>query len=285
MGRNWRSNRLLFFVVCAGVCVVLIILSQTGVLGPVRGIAAAPLNFLTGIFTRLSIGLSNSAESLEDVEVLRQRNAELEEALARFQSELVELREIASDYQRLSELVNYTSSTQDQEFIAADVVARSDPNAPLRTIAISRGTRDGLSVGMPVVTELGLVGRILDVAANASRVLLITDPSSGVSARLLTSRAEGSVVGRLGGDMVMGFIPLNADAEPGDIVTTSGLGGNFPADITIGQVTNVRQQEAELFQEAIVRSLIDFDTLEIVLIITNFQPADLSAFQQATPGP
>ncbi len=283
MGRNWRSNRSLFFIVCIGVCGILIVLSQTGILGPVRGIAAVPLNFLTGIFTRLSTGLSNSTDSFEEVETLRQRNAELEEALARFQSELVELREIASDYQRLAELVNYTTATEDQEFIAADIIAKSDPNAPLRTIVISKGTRDGITVGMPVVTQLGLVGRILDVTANTSRVLLITDPSSGVSARLVTSRAEGSVVGRLGGDMVMGFIPLNADAQPGDIVTTSGLGGNFPADITIGQVTNVRQQEAELFQEAVVRSLIDYNTLEIVLVITNFQPADLSLFEQ-TPG-
>jgi rod shape-determining protein MreC len=267
---------------------VLIVLSQTGILGPVRGIAASPLNFLTGIMTRISTSLSTNTQGIEDIETLRRRNADLEEALARFQSELVELREIASDYQRLADLVNYSMASDDRTFIAADIIARSDPNAPLRTIVISRGTRDGLTVGMPVVTQLGLIGRILQVTANASRVLLVTDPSSAVSARLITSRAEGSVVGRLGGDMVMEFIPLNAEAQPGDIVTTSGLGGNFPSDVTIGQVTSVRQQEAELFQEAVVRSLIDFDTLEMVLVITSFQPVDLSVFEQnmdSTAGP
>ena len=66
---------------------------------------------------------------------------------------------------------------------------------------------------------------------------------------------------------------------------TSGLGGNFPPDIAIGQVTNARLADDGLNQVAQVRSLINFDTLEFVLIVTNFQPVDLSVFQQATPSP
>ena len=63
---------------------------------------------------------------------------------------------------------------------------------------------------------------------------------------------------------------------------TSGLGGNFPPDIVIGQVTSVRPSERGLYQEAQVRSLINFDTLEFVLVVTNFQPTDLSVFEEST---
>ena len=78
----------------------------------------------------------------------------------------------------------------------------------------------------------------------------------------------------------MTFIVLDEEIAQGDLVITSGLGGNFPPDIVVGQVTSVRQFEFELFQEAEVRSLIDFDTLELVLVVTSFQPIDLTVFDQ-----
>lgn len=279
--RNWRSNRLWFLTVCVVAAVVLIVTSQSGLLSPVEDITSAPLTFITGVFNRISLFFTGSIDDLADIETLRRRNADLEEALAQFQSELVELREIASDYRRLAELLDYTSTTQNQDFVTANVIAGADPNSLLRTIVIDRGARDGIAISMPVVTRQGLVGRVIDVTANASRVLLLTDPSSAVSGRLQTTRAEGSVIGELSGDLRMTFIPLDASVQQGDLVITSGLGGNLPPDIVIGQVTSVKQFEFELYQEAVVRSLNNFDTLEIVLIITSFQPVDLSIFENS----
>jgi rod shape-determining protein MreC len=257
--------------------------SQAGFLAPIKSIVAVPLNFVTGLFNRTTQDAVKIADMSSDVPTLQKRVADLEEALARYQSELVELREVASDYQRLSELVNYTSQTQNEEFLAADVISNADANAPLQTISINKGTRDGVTIGMPVVTQLGLIGRVSDVTANASRVLLITDVSSAISGRLQTTRDEGSIVGQASTDLRMEFIPLNAKVQEGDIVISSGLGGKLPAGIVIGQVTSVQQREFELFQNAVVRSLNNFATLETVLVITNFQPVDLSVFEQSTP--
>jgi len=281
--RRWRSNRRLFLTVCLVIAIGMIVSSQLGLLNPIEGLASAPLNFISGVFNRISLAVSGSVGDLADIETLKARNADLEEALVQFQSELVDLREIASDYQRLAELLDYTSTATNQEYITANVIANADPNNLLRTIVIDRGGRDGITIGMPVVTKQGLVGRILNVTANASRVLLISDPSSSISGRLQTTRAEGSVIGQLSGDLNMTFIPLDAAVQQGDLVITSGLGGNLPPDIVIGQVTSRRQFEFELYQEAVVRSLNNFDTLEIVLVITNFQPVDLSIFD-TTPG-
>ena len=280
--RNWRSNRILFLGVCLAIALVLIATSQAGFLAPIKGIVAIPLNFVTGLFNRTTQDAVKVAEMSSDVPTLQKRVSDLEEALARYQSELVELREVANDYQRLSELVNYTSQTQNEKFLAADVISNADANAPLQTISINKGTRDGITIGMPVVTQLGLIGRISDVTANASRVLLITDVSSAISGRLQTTRDEGSIVGQASTDLRKEFIPLNAKVQEGDIVITSGLGGNLPAGIVLGQVTSVQQREFELFQNAVVRSLNNFATLETVLVITNFQPVDLSVFEQST---
>lgn len=281
--RNWRSNRLIFLGVCLFLCSGLIVLSQTGVLSPVESLASIPLNFVSGILNRAALWFTNGTADLAEIQRLRDRNSDLEEALAQYQSELVELREIASDYQRLTDLLNYTTTRTNQQFIAADVI-NVDQNSFLRTITINRGTRDGIEQGLPVVTGQGLVGRIMDVAADASRVLLITDPSSAVSARLQTTRVEGSVIGLLSGGLRMTFIPLDAAIQEGDLVITSGLGGNFPPDMVIGQVTSVREFEFELYKEAEVRSLNDFNTLEFVLVVTSFQPVDLSMFEITPEG-
>lgn len=280
MRRNWTANRILFLIFCLFLCGGLILVSAAGSLSVAEDTASTPLNFISGVFNNVAQRANTFAGDLAEIQTLRQRNAELEEALAQFQAELVDLREIASDYQRIADLLEYTTASPDQEFVPADVI-NFDQNARLRTIVINRGARDGIAVGMPVIVRQGLVGRILNVSANASRVLLITDESSFVSARLQTTREEGSVQGNLAGNLRMIDIRLDASVQVGDIVVTSGLGGNFPPNLTIGQVESNRQLEFELNQEAEVRSLVDFSTLEIVLVITSFQPIDLSVFDDA----
>ncbi len=259
----------------------LVIGSRTGLLAPIQDLLALPLNSLSGVVNRVTLTVSDNVSRFSDVQTLQKRVADLETALALYQSELVQLREVNSDYQRLTDLLKYTSAAKNQEFVTADVIA-IDESGFLRTITIDRGTRDGIAVGMPVVTGQGLVGRIVQVTANAARVMLVIEPSSAVSARLQSSRIEGTVRGQPSGTLLMDLLPLDSQVSEGDLVITSGLGGNFPANIVIGQVTSVRLADTGLNRQAQVRSLINFDTLEFVLVITNFQPVDLSIFDQAT---
>lgn len=277
MRRSWRANRLFFLLLCLLLCGGLMGASTLGILGPFEDIVSVPLNAITGGFTRLSQTMSRLLSETNDVNELRRRNRELEDQFIKLQGELIQLREISSDYERLAGLLDYTSSLEGREFVTADVIG-VDAQSAVRSIIINRGTRDGIDVGMPVQTDLGLVGRIYSVSANTSRVQLISDQNSAVSARLQKSRAEGSVRGRglLTGNLRMQFIPVDAEITVGDLVVTSGLGGNFPPDIVIGQVTSRRKFEFELWQEAEVSSLINFSTLEFVLVVTSFRPANLT---------
>lgn len=285
MQRGLQSKRLRFLLFTLFICTLLMGLSIFGILKPLENIAAVPLNFLSRIMTSISLSTSDAALSFSDVEALRQRNAELEEQLAQLTGEVVFLREIASDYERLSNLLEYTSSTTNQDYLTADVIGQGQIGF-IRSIIINKGTRDGIAVGMPVVTELGLVGRIWRVTANSSQVQLVTDQNSFVSGRLQSSRAEGTIGGEglASGQLEMLFIPLDATVPSGDIVVTSGLGGNFPPDVVIGQVISVRNLEFELTQEAQITSFIDFSTLEFVLVVTSFEPADISAFEEVNEG-
>jgi rod shape-determining protein MreC len=258
---------------------IILLAGLSGVFRPIQGLLMIPLTAISSLFNRTAIVADQAGNELFDVNALRQRNQELEAQLARITGELIELREISSDYERLTQLLNYTSANQDREYLTADVVGL-EAQGFVRALIINKGSRDGLQVGMPVITELGLVGRVYDVTANSSRVQLITDQNSFVSSRLQTSRAEGSIQGRglLTGSLTMRYIGIDSEIIVGDLVVTSGLGGNFPPDIVVGQVTSAQSLEFELSQEATISSFIDFSTLEFVLVITNFEPVDISIF-------
>ncbi|PJF30408.1 MAG: rod shape-determining protein MreC [Candidatus Thermofonsia Clade 1 bacterium] len=270
-------SRLIVFGVFSFVTLGIFLASLIGLLSPVESLVSVPLSLLQQAVSGITRQISETLNTLADLQDLRRRNTELERALINFQAELVELRELRADYQRLAALQNFRGANPDKQFLAATVIGR-DTTGLLRSIIIDRGSRDGVRVGMPVVTELGLVGRIYRVGATSSQVQLITDTNSFVNARLQLTRAEGAVQGTAAGGLRMLYIPLADDVRDGDSVVTSGIGGKFPRGITIGQVTSSRLDESKLFKEAQVRSLIDFNRLEIVLIITNFEPIDLTTF-------
>jgi rod shape-determining protein MreC len=277
-------SRLIVFGVAVFICIVLIAVSAAGLLGPFESLASVPLSLLQGASSGVGRRVTRLVNDVSDVQSLQQRNAELERALINFQSEIVELREIKADYTRIAALLNYRGVDTTRQYQTANVIGR-DTTGLLRSIIIDRGSRDGISVGMPVVTDLGLVGRVFRVAATTAQVQLVTDTNSYVNARLQTSRGEGSVVGTASGDLRLTFVPLNDEIKDGDSVVTSGIGGKFPRGIVIGQVTTSRLDDSKLFQEAVVRSLVDFNRLEIVLVVTSFQPLDLSTFATPTAVP
>ena len=227
------------------------LLSLAGVLTPVEGVVAAPVEWAVGIVSIAPVAFAKleAFDELNNLGQLRERIAALEEQLARRQVESIELREAASDYARLEgSCLPIHRALEDQEFLPADVIA-IEQTGIARSVIINRGTRDGIAVGMPVTTELGSGGPDhSSVSANAAQVQLINDENSAVSSRLQTTRAHGSIIGQASGVLRLTMVDLDEVIEQGDLVITSGLGGNFPPDIVVGQVTSVRQFEFELFQ-------------------------------------
>ena len=97
-------------------------------------------------------------------------------------------------------------------------------------------------------------------------------------------KREAQLTGSITGDVNLVSIPQDAAVATGEILLTSGLGGNYPADVLIGQVASVTKKENELFQTASVQPIVDFSSLRAVLIITNFKSIDISALIPA-PAP
>lgn len=227
-------------------------------------------------FSTRYVAIQDFFAAPRDVASLRQRNAELESENAALRAQVIELSERASQVDTLAALVDYSRANPESSYVAADVIGR-DPSPFLHYIIINRGSNDGILRGMPVITEQGLVGRVDAVIADAARVQLITDPVSAINVRLQNSDIEAILSGSVTGDLSLNLIPQDVTIEEGDLVLTSGLGGGYPTDLIIGQVTNIRKREADLFQQASVQPVVDFSRLSIVLIITNFRPVNIES--------
>ena len=274
-----RGGRVFSFVTTVFAVLILIVLSMRGSLGSVQSVVMTPLHFVQDGVSGVMQNLSGAADDLRDFRNLQKRNQDLEEALAIYQVQNAALYEKASDYDRLAALLDYDrQGPEDREYVSCDVIGR-DTTGFVRAIQIDCGRRDGVEMMDPVVTELGMVGRVIQTSATGAEVLLITDASSSVNARLQESRADGVVQGQLSGDLVMSFIDPDSVISEGELALTNGLGQNFPADLLLGRVIGVALAPNELYQEARIRSLVDFDTLEIVQVIINFEPVDLSVFE------
>jgi rod shape-determining protein MreC len=287
-----RGGRVVMFVVTLLVVVTLLYLSSRGTLGPLENILSVPLNLAENIIGGATENISGFFDDVAEFRKLQQRNQDLEEALAVYQAELAQLREKGHDYDRLAALLDYDrQGPEDREYVTCDVIGM-DTTGFVRAIQIDCGRRDGIQLLDPVVTELGLVGRVTQVSATGAEVLLLADPNSAINARVISpdqddTRENGLVLGQLAGDLLMSYLPVDASIQEGDLVMTNGLGQSLPADLLVGQVLSAGLAESELYQEARIRSLITFDRLEIVQVVINFEPVDLSGFQdqetQTTP--
>jgi len=252
------------------------------------GYFSSASNWFTGMlvdvqswFSTRYVAIQDFIAAPRDITSLRQRNAELESDVARLQAQVIELQQRAGETEILAALVNFMRANPESSYRAAAVIGR-DPSPFLHYIIIDLGSNDGILRGMPVVTAQGLIGRVDAVIADAARIQLITDPASAVNIRLQNSDVEAVLTGSITGELSLDLIPQDVLIEEGDVVLTSGLGGGYPPDLIIGQVVNIRQREADLFQQASVQPVVDFSRLEIVLIITNFRPVNIEPLVPAT---
>jgi rod shape-determining protein MreC len=232
-------------------------------------------------FSSRFLALQDFLTAPRDIVSLRQRNTELETEVSELQAQVIQLQQQVGQTQILAALVDFAQARPENKYEAAAVIGR-DPSPFLQYIIINRGSNSGILRGMPVVTNQGLVGRVDAVIADAARIQLITDPASNVNVRLQNAEVDASLVGSVTGDVELQLVPQDITIEPGDLVLTSGLGGGYPPDLIVGQIVDVHTRDFDLFQQASIQPVVDFTRLQIVLVIVNFKPVDISPLE---PGP
>lgn len=251
----------------------LFVLNLGGYLGPARELVVRPLAGAQQWVSQRYFATREFLTAPREVSALQARIEELEAQNAGLEDQIIALQEQATEAEILRALLDFARVSPESRYLAASVIGL-DPSPFVRSISIGAGSDRGLTYGMPVVSEAGLVGRIVEVNATFSRVQLITDPQAAVSVRLQASRADGLVVAQTNGELQVEQISHEVAVTQGELVLTSGLGGVFPPDLPVGRIVSVRTRDFELFQQAVLEPAVDFEGLEIVLVITNFRPVD-----------
>ena len=211
------------------------------------------------------------ASAIAQIDSLRDDNSRLQTENDRLTLENVRLREQAIAGQQAEKLLTL-QRTVPFESVPAPVIAR-DPSGILHSIVLGLGTDDGVKVGHVVLSDQGLVGRISEVGTNYSKVLLVTDSSSVVSALVQGSRATGIVRGQFGDSLIMDWLLQTEPVKEGDVVITAGLGigeelrSLYPKGLVIGTIAQIQTAEAAAYNRAIITPAVDLRRLEHVLVV------------------
>jgi rod shape-determining protein MreC len=202
---------------------------------------------------------------------------ELSEArreLARARADAALFRNAFTENQELRAMLRYRAPPgfpTDFDLVRTAVIAHPTPFA--QRIVIAAGSDDGIREDAPVITTLGLIGRVTEVTGNTAAVSLLVDGSTGVSAEAVSTRARGVLRGRPGSEVLdLDFVPKRDEVRVGDTVITAGsqrseLPSEYPRGIPIGLVTSVNNTDIESEKEIQVEPYVDFDKVDSVMVL------------------
>jgi rod shape-determining protein MreC len=189
---------------------------------------------------------------------LRQKNAEL-------MLENSRLQEALQENQRLRQMLEFKSTSQ-LDLVPARVIGKGSSGF-IHSIILAVGEADSIQKNMAVVTAQGLVGKIFNVSEDHATAQLLLDRNFRASAMIQRSRVSGIVKWHAGNQVMLAEVPKRSDVQVGDVVITSGLSSIFPAGLEIGEVTDCRDDQQNMFMNILVHPAVDFAKLEEVFVI------------------
>ncbi|MDD2540271.1 MAG: rod shape-determining protein MreC [Desulfuromonadaceae bacterium] len=215
--------------------------------------------------SRLSGFVENIWDSYIQLVETHRENMRLRDDIRSLNVQVLEGKEALLANQRLEQLLDMKKSVK-APTIAATIIGE-DVTSWFRTLVINRGSSSGIREGMAVISADGVVGQTVKVSPSTSRVLLLTDHASGISATIQRSRARGVVKGKSEMLCTLEFTTREEDVKVGDTVMTSGIGGIFLKGLPIGEVTMVKRGEYGIFQTVSIRPAVNIPHLEEVLVV------------------
>lgn len=221
-----------------------------------------PIHKGVAVLKRSAVG---ALEAVGSVAALRQENRELRETTESLLSTVVRARELEKENERLRDLLAFARK-EDLRFEPVEVIG-GDATSWFSTVTIDKRGNRRIEKDMCVVTDKGVVGKILSVEPLTARVLLLSDSNSRVGALVQRTRDRGIVQGNDRGGCLMKYLDPMADVERGDLVVTSGDSLIFPKGLAVGVVTKVERERGDLLKWAEIEPSVKFSQLEEAFVI------------------
>ena len=217
--------------------------------------------------------VSRFFKTFSEYDALTEENAELRRQVADLQKDLSEAYYDKVQNERYRQMLSVTEPEYSFQYVAADVVSVPG-NGWNYTFGINAGSRSGIARGNVVVSESGLVGKVIEVGLNWATVSCFIDPQISVGAMVLSTGDVGVTEGTLElknrGLCRVSYLKRSSTVNRGDVVCTSGLGGVYPKGILLGTVTELVYDDNGLNLSAILQPSVSFSDLKEVFVITDF---------------
>ncbi len=196
---------------------------------------------------------------------LSTENHALRELNRDYSLELMRLREAALKGEKFRSMLDF-KETSPMKLLPAGVIGKS--TIQLKNYAtLNVGESEGVKISMPVMTERGLVGRVIGVSEHRSIVELLINRDTRVTARTLGQRIEGMITWNGGSSLLLKNIASVQPVKVGDTLITSSLSPYYPENIVIGTITRMEEEGGTLFYKITVEPAVNFSTLEEAFVV------------------
>ncbi|MFN2464361.1 MAG: rod shape-determining protein MreC [Candidatus Dormibacteria bacterium] len=259
------------FVVAVALAIVLISVGENLRFGAVRGVAATIVEPVQAVMSGAGNGIHDFFGAFTSLGDTAAENRRLRTRVAELERQLAAQRQLEVTNQQLARSLSLRDSLR-LHTVGATVIAL-DPDRLSQAVTIDVGTKQGVRAGMSVLGQRGLVGRVIQVQGHSAQVRLITDPQLPVNVEMASSHLPGTL--RVTSDRMTVQIlgaPTDLKLLPGEVLVTSGLGGNFPKGLPVAELVNFRYQPYGVTQVAEVTPLDTLSRLEFVMVVTDFVP-------------
>ena len=268
------SNKKLIGWVLGGIVTLLLI---TFSLTVGSNIVSQGVNDVTNILGRMLAYPANSVndfmESISNLTNTYQENQTLKQKVETIYELEVQLNDLKKDNEKMKEALKLQDTLNEYSLINATVIARN-PDTWRDIVTINKGANDGLTPQMSVMSDNGLVGKVLDVNPTSARVALLSNNDNTlVRVAAMIQGEKESIYGTLTGFdhekniLIMSQIQATQEIKVGDKVVTSGLGGISPNSLYIGTVEEVAMDRFGLYKEVKIRPAADTNDVRYVTVV------------------
>lgn len=248
-GASARAKMLLFALIAVALLMADARFRALAVIRQAVGVALYPLQ-VVAMLPRDA--LFASSDYFTTLSTLKEENRQIREQQVLNAQQLQQSRQLMAENAYLRKLLEASERVQLKTVMSEILYDARDPFS--RKVIIDRGDRHGIKAGQPVIDDLGVVGQVTRVFPFTSEVTLLTDKDHAIPVQVLRSGVRSVAYGSgQTGELELRFMASNADIQKGDVLTTSGIDGVYPAGLAVATVMSVDTKTSDAFARILCR--------------------------------
>jgi len=248
--------------------ILIILLHYFGALSPAERVLERAFNPFVSGFHAFGIKIRSFYERQTSGVNLEKENRNLQSEIEQLTVEVAGLKTLEDENKNLREQLDFRNKEK-RQLMLVNVSSRALAGDTNQTITLDRGSKDGLSVGLPVVSGAGvLIGKIVETKDHLASACLVTSSRCQFAVTVENqNKTIGLTKGELGLTIKMDFIPQTEVINQGELVLTSGLEQNVPRGLVLGKISQVQKLNKELWQTANIEPLVNLNDLVIASVV------------------